>query len=354
MKLEQVSMDEAKNITERNDVCKCKIEAPFKRLILFYGSNARWKSATKLNFTNSKFYEQAIVGLASKLIRLTSESGPKYAAGLLILPSSSFSFLRDGNKIKKEPFNLKWWMFLTIRRVHLALNTYLHSSSDCRLRSTSISIFFLKYSSLWLIISKHWFNVANMLCDVARNVSDSPCNNCDRNKVYQFPLLKLSLTWYQIHCLLLNQENSNRLELPKGNYPISFWSAHHNDCNGKNWQKQKMSAHFTFSRGNFRGDLIYRCNVQICPDRISLKVSISLIFSRSPLLPELWLNKMELDCSEMVLPWRINAVISMPIGTLYDCNTSTQCVLSSGVSARKYHTQLFTATSKRHSSNSWL
>lgn len=92
----------------------------------------------------------------------------------------------------------------------------------------------------------------------------------------------------------------------------------------------------------------------ICLDNMSRNVSISLIFSLNPLLPEFWLNKSEFDWSEMVLPWRINAVISMPIGTLYDCKTSTQCVLSSGFSARKYQTQLFTDTSKRHSSNSWL
>lgn len=98
----------------------------------------------------------------------------------------------------------------------------------------------------------------------------------------------------------------------------------------------------------------YRCNVLICPDKMSLNVSISLIFSFSPLLPEFWLNNIEFDCNETVLPCRISAVISMPTGTLYDCSTSIQCVLSSGVSARKYHTQLFTETSKRHSSNSWL
>lgn len=98
----------------------------------------------------------------------------------------------------------------------------------------------------------------------------------------------------------------------------------------------------------------YRCSVFICLDKMSLNVSISLIFSLRPPLPEVWLNKIEFDCNDIVLPWRINAVISMPTGTLYDCNTSTQCVLSSGVSARKYQTQLFTDTSKRHSSNSWL
>lgn len=38
--------------------------------------------------------------------------------------------------------------------------------------------------------------------------------------------------------------------------------------------------------------------------------------------------------------------------TLYDCSTSIQFSLSSGVSARKYHTQLFTDTSMRQSSNS--
>lgn len=41
------------------------------------------------------------------------------------------------------------------------------------------------------------------------------------------------------------------------------------------------------------------------------------------------------------------------IFTLYDCNTSTQLPLSSGVSARKYHTLLLIETSNLHSSNSW-
>lgn len=108
------------------------------------------------------------------------------------------------------------------------------------------------------------------------------------------------------------------------------------------------------SKTEFHVNCIYRCNRLICPVKMSLNVSISLIFSFSPPLPEVWLNKMEFDCRETVLPWRINALISMPTGTLYDCNTSTQCVLSSGFSARKYQTQLFTDTSKRHSSNSWL
>lgn len=52
--------------------------------------------------------------------------------------------------------------------------THLHISSDCRLLSTSDSIFFLKYSSLWLIISKHWLTVVKILWVVARNVNDSP------------------------------------------------------------------------------------------------------------------------------------------------------------------------------------
>lgn len=98
----------------------------------------------------------------------------------------------------------------------------------------------------------------------------------------------------------------------------------------------------------------YRCNVLICPTIISLNVSISLILSRRPVLFVFGLNGMELDCNDTVLPYRIIDVISTPTGTLYDCSTSTQCVLSSGFSARKYQTQLLTDTSKRHSSNSWL
>lgn len=98
----------------------------------------------------------------------------------------------------------------------------------------------------------------------------------------------------------------------------------------------------------------YRCSVLICPNRISLNVSISFIFSRNPEAPKFVLVTNEFDCSETLLPCRIKEPLSREADGLYDCNTSTQWVLSSGFSARKYQTQLFTDTSKRHSSNSWL
>lgn len=101
----------------------------------------------------------------------------------------------------------------------------------------------------------------------------------------------------------------------------------------------------------------YRWSVFNWPDKISRNVSISAIFSRKPPTPRLGFAINEFDCNETVLPCRINETVStvpMPLSGLYDCNTSIQCILSSGFSARKYHTQLFTETSKRHSSNSWL
>jgi len=43
----------------------------------------------------------------------------------------------------------------------------------------------------------------------------------------------------------------------------------------------------------------------------------------------------------------------MGVFTLHDSKASTQACFLSTVSARKYQTQSLTATSKRHSSNSW-
>lgn len=103
----------------------------------------------------------------------------------------------------------------------------------------------------------------------------------------------------------------------------------------------------------------YLCNVSTCPNNISLNVSISFIFSRRLLCANLMLFVLavdnEFDCNDTVLPYRFKDMSLVASATgLYDCSTSIQWVLSSGFSALKYHTQLFTATSKRHSSNSWL
>lgn len=233
--------------------------------------------------------------------------------------------------------------------------TYLHNSSDCRRRSTSVSIFFRIYSSLWFIISKHWFNVAKIVWDVARNVTDSPWYQ--RNFVISLQFIFYKFISTGIFCLPSNLLNSSHSAVLID--PFSFYSQKHRNNCGENTKKNLLhfsNIQFLSRRFFFQNKKnTYRCSVLICPDKISLNVSISLIFSLRPPLPEFWLlNKIEFDCNEIVLPWRINAVISMPTGTLYDCNTSTQWVLSSGVSARKYHTQLFTDTSKRHSSNSWL
>lgn len=112
---------------------------------------------------------------------LTSESGPKNA-GLFVLLNSSLSFLWKWREKKENNFTEIITIYeAMIRLIHFVWNnlwiTNLHNSSDCRRRSISVSIFFFKYSSLWLIMSKHWFNVAKMVWVVARNVTDSPCWN---------------------------------------------------------------------------------------------------------------------------------------------------------------------------------
>lgn len=103
----------------------------------------------------------------------------------------------------------------------------------------------------------------------------------------------------------------------------------------------------------------YRCSVSICPNRMSLKVSNSPTFSRRLRcvffrLPPL-VNEMVFDCRLMVLPCRRSEVVSvLPVSSLYSCSTSTQCMRSSLVSARRHQLlRLLTTTSKRSSSDSW-
>lgn len=103
----------------------------------------------------------------------------------------------------------------------------------------------------------------------------------------------------------------------------------------------------------------YRCRVSICPNSISLKVSSSPTFSRRLRcvffrLPPL-VSEIVFDCRLMVLPWRRKEVVSvLPESALYSCSTSTQCMRSSLVSARRHQLfKLFTTTSNRSSSDSW-
>lgn len=120
----------------------------------------------------------------------------------------------------------------------------------------------------------------------------------------------------------------------------------------------------------------YRCKESICLYRMSRNVSISLSFSFKFRwlrfkLPALAMDN-EVDWRDIALPCLFRAgsgvsdwnlwnnffyywltAISNKSITLYDCSTSIQLTRSSGVSARRYQTQLLIETSKRHSSNSW-
>lgn len=127
-------------------------------------------------------------------------------------------------------------------------STYLHISSDCRLLSTSESIFFLKYSSLWLIMSKHWLNVVKILCVVARNVNDSPYKtrktehtNSSKQHIpnirslfsclFSFPLFGRNIDCLIFsRCSLLNRRNSCQSAIQYVNYHSFSHSMHHGNC----------------------------------------------------------------------------------------------------------------------------
>ena len=107
----------------------------------------------------------------------------------------------------------------------------------------------------------------------------------------------------------------------------------------------------------------YPCNVSICLQRMSRKVSISASFSASPLpLPPPILLPVDsvLEDVEKLLPWRLwpSSAAALPLNwsccraCLYLSMPSIHFWRSSTEAARRYHTQSFTETSNRCSSSS--